>query len=182
MSRILDVDDFAAYGLMMGVFDNVVNNSTDDSNTIYNADSPGDDVPGISTVNSLYPFGFTLTTDLAYVEYFDSSDAEYYYKYGQDWYATKFEEDAVLGTAQAPGFFDADNSSFLIANDDEAITKNDIDIADYESLSKLYSWLVTAAGNDAETSDRQAIYFQDPYAVPTGSSFFPNGDYGDPLQ
>ena len=64
MSRILDLDDFAAYGLMMGVFDNVVNNSTDDSNTIYNADSPGDDVPGISTVNSLYPFGFTLTTDL----------------------------------------------------------------------------------------------------------------------
>ncbi len=176
MSRILDVDDFAAYGLMMGVFDNVVNNSTDDSNTIYNAESPGDDVPGISTVNSLYPFGFTLTTDLAYVEWTWGFD-------GYDWYATKFAEDALLGTAQAPGFFDEDNSSFLIANDDEAITKNDIDIADYESLSKLYSWLVTAAGNDAETSDRQAIYLQDPYTTPPNTStnsyvFFPNGDYG----
>ena len=175
MSRILDLDDFAAYGLMMGVFDNVVNNSTDDSNTIYNADSPGDDVPGISTVNSLYPFGFTLTTDLAYVEYTFGFD-------GNDWYATKFAEDAVLGTAQAPGFFDADNSSLLISGDDEAITKNDIDDADYESLSKLYRWLVTAAGNDAETSDRQAIYFQDPYARPpygsVNTNFFPNGDYG----
>ena len=69
MSRILDIDDFAAYGLMMGVFDNVVSNSTDDSNTIYDADSPGDVVPGISTVNSLYPFGFTVTTGLSYVEY-----------------------------------------------------------------------------------------------------------------
>ncbi|MAR08193.1 MAG: hypothetical protein CL862_14010, partial [Cyanobium sp. NAT70] len=175
MSRILDLDDFAAYGLMMSVFENVVNNSGGDSDTIYKASSPGDVVPGIDSVNSLYPFGFTLQADMVYVQYTNGSK-------GTTWYGTKFAEDAVLGRYQAPGFFDEDNSSLLISGDDEAISKSDINNADYESLTKLYSWLVTAAGSDAETSDRQAVYIKYPLVVPyfsiTNNNVFPNADYG----
>ena len=106
MSRILDLDDFAAYGLMMSVFEDVVSNTTDGSDSIYDASSPGDDVPGVSTVNSLYPFGFTLQTDLVYVEYTAGIGDDCC---NFDWFATKSAKNALLGTMQTPGFFEEDN-------------------------------------------------------------------------